>query len=178
MKGQAAHHQLHKIQILKLISLTGTLEVSRIGQLIDIKPENLETVLTQMQKAGKIVRAGNVIAAEEKALADASPTASSVMRVFSDFIRRADYYTAGDYPAAICFFADGEEYEIIHAEPGQENILCKALEKTESPPLRLVIIQDTGQIERLNIDNTVAYCMVDEETDEVRYYKKKEKSSE
>ena len=56
MKGQAAHHQIHKIQILQLLNIAGTLEVSRIDRLIDIKPGNMETVLTQMQKAGKIVR--------------------------------------------------------------------------------------------------------------------------
>ncbi|MBR4000344.1 MAG: hypothetical protein IKI93_18600 [Clostridia bacterium] len=178
MKGQAAHHQIHKIQILQLLNIAGTLEVSRIGRLIGIKPGNMETVLTQMQKAGKIVRSGNRIALDSSALEDVSPSSDTVMRVFSDFIHRSDYYTAGEYPAAVCFFADGEEYEIIYAEPGQENIIRKALSQTENPPLRLMIIRSADQIERLNIDNVAAYCMVDGETDEVRYYKMKERRSE
>ena len=41
MKGQAAHHQIHKIQILQLLNIAGTLEVSRIDRLIDIKPGNI-----------------------------------------------------------------------------------------------------------------------------------------
>ena len=119
MKGQAAHHQIHKKQILHLLHIAGTLDVSRIERLVDIKPCNIETILTQMQKAGKIVRAGNSIALDTDALADISLSSDAVMRVFSDFIHRSDYYTAGEYPAAVCFFADGEEYEIIYAEPGQ-----------------------------------------------------------
>ena len=178
MKGQAAHHQIHKIQILQLLNIAGTLEVSRIDRLIDIKPGNMETVLTQMQKAGKIVRSGNRIALDSGALEDISLSSDAVMRVFSDFIHRSDYYTAGEYPAAVCFFADGEEYEIIYAEPGQENIIRKALSQTENPPLRLMIIQSADQIERLNIDNVAAYCMVDGEADEVRYYKMKERRLE
>ena len=177
MKGQAAHHQIHKIQILQLLNIAGTLEVSRIHRLINIKPGNMETVLTQMQKAGKIVRSGNRIALDSGTLTDISPSSDAVMLVFSDFIHRSDYYTAGEYPAAVCFFADGEEYEIIYAEPGQENIIRKALEKTENPPLRLVIIQSADQIERLNIDNIVAYCIVDGKTDEVKYYKMKERTT-
>lgn len=94
MKGQAAHYQIHKIQILQLINIAGTLEVSRIGRLIDIKPGNMETVLTQMQKAEKIVRSGNRIALDCGALEDVSPSSDAVMRVFSDFIHRSDYYTA------------------------------------------------------------------------------------
>ena len=178
MKGQAAHHQIHKIQILHLLNITGILDVRRIERLIDIKPGNIETILTQMQKAGKIVRSGNHIALDIDALTDMSPASDAVMKVFSDFIRRSDYYTVGEYPAAVCFFADGEEYEIIYAENGQENIIRKAVSQTENPPLRLVIIQFAEQIERLNIDNVAAYCMVSAETDEVRYYRVKERTSE
>ncbi len=84
MKGQAAHHQIHKIQILHLLNITGILDVRRIERLIDIKPGNIETILTQMQKAGKIVRSGNHIALDIDALTDMSPASDAVMnhRVF------------------------------------------------------------------------------------------------
>ena len=72
---------------------------------------------------------------------------------------------------------DNEENIFDYAETGQENIIRKALSQTENPPLRLMIIQSADQIERLNIDNVAAYCMVDGEADEVRYYKMKEKTT-
>ena len=125
MKGQAAHHQIHKIQILQLLNIAGTLEVSRIGRLIGIKPGNMETVLRQMQKAGKIVRSGNRIALDCGALEDISPSSDTVMRVFSDFIHRSDYYTAGEYPAAVCFSQTARNTRSFTQNPGRRTSSAK-----------------------------------------------------
>ena len=80
---------------------------------------------------------------------------------------------AREYPDVV--FSEDSMYTC--SEPGQENIIRKALSQTENPPLRLMIIQSADQIERLNIDNVTAYCMVDGEADEVRYYKMKERTT-
>ncbi len=171
MKGQASHHNIHKIQILKLLHIAGVLEIPQLARLIDIRPDNLDTVLTQMQRAGKLVRSGKQIATDTKTLANTSPATAAVMWVFADFIRRTDYYyTAGEFPATVCFFADGAEYEIIPVEPGQENIVNRAVTGAESPPLRIVVITNTEQVGKLKIPNTAAYCMVGEDG-QVRYFK-------
>ncbi len=172
MKGQAKHLQIHKVQIQKLLSIAGVLELSQIARMVDIKQENLETIITQMQKAGRLFRSGSKIAADDKALANYSPPTIRSMWVFADFIHRTDYYTAGEFPAVVCFFADGVEYEIIPVEQGQENIVNRAVSKTEDPPLRLIVIDDKEQIGKLKIPGIAAYCLVDEDGT-VQYFKEK-----
>ncbi len=164
--------KIHKTQILQLLNVAACLEYAQLERMIDLKQTTLDTILTQMHKAGKLFRRGDRIAASEKLMTEYNTSRCAAMWVFVDFIRRADYYTAGEFPAVVCFFADGAEYEIIQVEPGQEIMVNKAVSATVEPPNRLVVITDTEQIGKLHIPNTAAYCTVDE-NGQVRYYKAK-----
>lgn len=169
MKGQAANLQLHKLQITKLLSISGALEVAQLKRMLDIREENLETVLTQMKKSGRLIRNQNLVAESEEALSANTPAMRKSMWVFADMIRRAGYYTSGLYPAAVCFFEDGAEYEIIPVEAGQEAIINRAA-MTQAPPMRFIVIDDVAQIGQLHIDGVCAYCTVDPDG-RVQYYR-------
>ena len=92
---------------------------------------------------------------------------------FDDFFQQIDYFTAGDYPAIVCFFADGVDYEIIYVPVGQEYIISKSISPCDNPPKRLVTIENTDQIPKISIPNITAYCIT-EPSGKTNYYKRKE----
>ena len=92
--------------------------------------------------------------------------------VLADFIDRVEYHSVAEYPAKIIFFADGEIYEIIHAAQGKDTLLSYVLSSAGEHPSRyLVLVDDPGQIEQLQIPHASGYCTVSPEGD-VHYYQK------
>ena len=92
--------------------------------------------------------------------------------VLADFIDRVAYHSAGDYPAKIIFFADGQVYEIVHAAQGKETLLAHVLASTSEEPSRyLVLVDEPEQIEQLQLPYVSGYCTVSPDG-EVQYYQK------
>ena len=78
-----------------------------------------------------------------------------------DFIDKAEYHFAGDFPVKINFFADGELYEIIYVRHEDEILINQILSSdTKSEARRIVIIDAPEQIEKINISNTAGFCTV------------------
>lgn len=97
--------------------------------------------------------------------------------VMLDFIEKVEYHSPDDPPVKLVFFANGEVYEIIYASPGRETLLCHMLTAEDDTGLRLVIIEEEAQMQRLCIPHTAAYCMVDK-SGCVQYFRKEEYSGE
>ena len=92
--------------------------------------------------------------------------------VLVDFIDRVEYHSVAEYPAKIIFFADGEIYEIVHAAQGKDTLVSYVLSSAGEHPSRyLVLVDDPGQIEQLQIPHASGYCTVSPEGD-VHYYQK------
>lgn len=92
--------------------------------------------------------------------------------VLLDFIDRAEYHSASDFPVKIIFFADGELYEIVHVPNGQEALIGHALSaKEDGAGRRIVLVESPEQIGRVNIPYTSGFCTVDPDGS-IRYYKK------
>lgn len=163
--------QVHKFEIMKLLSIAGMIRYEQLCKLIDLNPDTLHSVLNQLHKSGKLIRKANCIGIDKDAIDNPDPQRTAAMWVFCDFIKRCEYYTAGEFPALVCFFADGNEYEILYASDGQENIICKAVDGGDEPPIRLIIIDTMEQIEKLPVPNTAAYCMVGRDG-KVQYFKR------
>lgn len=63
-------------------------------------------------------------------------------------------------------------YEIIHAAQGKDTLLSYVLSSAGEHPSRyLVLVDDPGQIEQLQIPHASGYCTVSPEGD-VHYYQK------
>ena len=92
--------------------------------------------------------------------------------VLTDFIDRADYHSSTDFPLKLIFIADGELYEVIYVEPGNETLIEHALaQQTDDAEKRIVIVESSEQIPRLNIPDVTAYCTVDMDTGAIQYFK-------
>ena len=95
--------------------------------------------------------------------------------VLIDFIEKAEYHSAVDFPAALVFVSDGELYEVLHIPPDKEALMEHAIAQQGSDAeKRIVIVEDIRQIERLSIPYTTAYCTVDVQTGAVQYFKQEE----
>lgn len=173
MKGLASNQRIHKEMIMKLLDIAGVLTFKQLLSFTKLSPSVLNTLITQLQREKKLIRSMEWVALSEEALENKRDGIIEVMWVFDDFLPRTDYFTPGEFPAIICFFADGVDYEIIYVPVGQEYIISKSVHECENPPKRLVTIENTDQIPKINIPNITAYCIT-EPSGKTTYYKRKE----
>ena len=173
MKGLAANQIRHKEMILKLLDIAGVLSFKQLLSFTKLSPSVLGTLITQLQRENRLIRSMEWIALSEEALENKRDGIEAVMWVFDDFLPRTDYFTAGEFPAIICFFADGVDYEIIFVPVGQEYIISKSVSEFDNPPKRLIVIENTDQIPHISIPNITAYCIT-EPSGKTNYYKRKD----
>lgn len=158
---------------MKIMDIAGVLPFKLLLSLTRLTPSLLNTLITQLQREKKLIRSMEWVALSEEALENRREGIVEAMWVFDDFFQRIDYFTAGDYPAIVCFFADGVDYEIIYVPVGQEYIISKSVTSCDNPPKRLVTIENTDQIPKISIPNITAYCIT-EPSGKTNYYKRKE----
>lgn len=173
MKGLAANQIRHKEMIFQLIDIAGVLSFKQLLSLTKLSPSVLNTLITQLQREKRLIRSMEWVALNEEALENRREGMEAVMWVFDDFLPRTDYFTVGEFPAVVCFFADGTDYEIIYVPVGQEYIISKSVPECENPPKRLIAIENTDQIPKISIPNITAYC-ISEPNGKTNYYKRKE----
>ena len=158
---------------MKIMDIAGVLPFKFLLSLTRLTPSLLNTLITQLQREKKLIRSMEWVALSEEALENRREGIVEAMWVFDDFFQRIDYFTAGDFPAIVCFFADGVDYEIIYVPVGQEYIISKSVTSCDNPPKRLVTIENTDQIPKISIPNITAYCIT-EPSGKTNYYKRKE----
>ena len=174
MKGLASSKKIHKELIVRLLDIAGVLTIEQLMRFTRLDKSVLSTVLTQLQRENRLIRSENMVASTIQKLENKRDGVIEAMWVFTDFFPRVEYYTKGEYPAVVCFFADGAEYEIIYVPQGQEHIINKAISSGDAPPKRLAVIESIGQISNISIPNITAYCII-EPGGKTNYYKRKEK---
>jgi hypothetical protein len=171
MKTRAELYSKEASELLRTVSTYKSVTTEQLLRLFPGRENKTQLLLTQLEKQGRIsindgiaVMPGNEDAPDREMLA--------AFWVLLDFIDRAEYHTAGEFPVKICFFADAEMFELIYAAPGRETLISRALSTGDNdPPRRLVIVEDVAQIERIHIPNTAGYFTVSP-GGTVSYYKR------
>lgn len=163
--------------LLETVSTYHTLRTEQLYKLF--QPQKLNTVKMLLRRYAREQR---LFLSKDESLVSADsemPENSNLTRAFwvlLDFIDKAEYHTAGIFPVLICFFADGELYEIIHVPYGQEAMISVALTKTEKEPSkRILLLDELNQMANIRIDNIAGYCLVTPEGT-VSYYQQEGKS--
>lgn len=94
--------------------------------------------------------------------------------LLTDFIEKVDYHSSSDFPITLIFIADGELYETIYVASDKEALIEHVLSRMDhSAEKRIIIVENTDQIEKLSIPNVTAYCTADVQTGVVSYFKYK-----
>lgn len=91
--------------------------------------------------------------------------------VLLDFIGRADYHAAADFPVKLVFFADGELYEVAYAADGQETLVSHALRGSKGGSRRMIVLDTPTQISKIDCPGLSAFCTVSADG-QTQYFKK------
>ena len=173
MKNRAAIYQREAAEMLHNISLYPGLTEEQLFRFFPEKEATAKVLLSHMLKEGRIFYSKNGrYYANREAQNGADKDLSRCVWVLLDFIDQVEYHTVGEFPAAILCFANGELYEIVPIPQGKETVICQLLRRPQKETgKRIVVVEDTSQIELLDIPQAAGFCTVAEDG-AVSYYKK------
>ncbi len=166
--------QIYGKEAAEILRIVTTYHHIRHNQLLKLFPEKeskIENLLSYFVKQGRIC-----YEAKTKVYSDGSTAAPnyemfSAIWVLADFIEKVDYHSASDFPVLLVFLVDGEMYEVIYVATDKEALVTHALSQMENDAeKRLVIIDETSQIEKLSVPDVTAYCTVDNDTGQINYF--------
>ena len=140
--------------ILRDVSMYRALTEMQLLKLYPHKESKIRNLLSYLQKQGRIVQRGEYYRIPADAEAGIDYGLSKAIWVLTDFMEQVEYHSVSEYPAKIIFFADGEVYEIIYAEPGKEQLINQMLSTVkEVPPKYIVLIEQPEQIAEIRTPN-------------------------
>ena len=173
MKNRAAIYQREAAEMLHNISLYPGLTEEQLFRFFPEKEATAKVLLSHMLKEGRIFYSKNGrYYANREAQNGADKDLSRCVWVLLDFIDQVEYHTVGEFPAAILCFTNGELYEIVPIPQGKETMICQLLRQPQKDAgKRIVVVEDTSQIELLDIPQAAGFCTVAEDG-AVSYYKK------
>ena len=173
LKNLAAIYQREAAEMLHNISLYPGLTEEQLFRFFPEKEATAKVLLSHMLKEGRIFYSKNGrYYANREAQNGADKDLSRCVWVLLDFIDQVEYHTVGEFPAAILCFANGELYEIVPIPQGKETMICQLLRRPQKDTgKRIVVVEDTSQIELLDIPQAAGFCTVAEDG-AVSYYKK------
>lgn len=149
--------------LLRLVTTYRTLHEEQLYRFYPGKVDKVKVLLTQLTKQGRIFY--NEVLRRFSANADCDEHADAGMIaavwVLLDFLDRAEYHSASDFPVKLCFIANGDLYEVIHVPLEQEALLNHAVaEMGKDDARRIVLVDRPDQIGKLQIENTTGFCTV------------------
>ena len=158
--------------MLHNISLYPSLTEEQLCRFFPEKEATAKVLLSHMLKEGRIFYSKNGrYYANREAQNGADKDLSRCVWVLLDFIDQVEYHTVGEFPASILCFANGELYEIVPIPQGKETMICQLLHQPQKDTSkRIVVVEDTAQIELLDIPQAAGFCTVAEDGT-VSYYK-------
>ena len=160
--------------LLRAISMYPGLSRQQLLQFHPGKEDKASTLLSSLEKQGRIHqdRYGRYLPQGGFSTKVDQNTEKAVW-VLLDFLDRVEYHAASDFPVKIVFFADGEEYEIICVQQGQEAMIGQAMRlRKEAVPRRIVVVEDPRQITALVFPGICGFCTVSTDG-RVSYYQKR-----
>ena len=173
MKNRAAIYQREAAEMLHNISLYPGLTENQLCRFFPEKEATAKVLLAHTLKEGRVYRDENGrYYANQEVQNGADKDLSRCIWVLLDFIDQVEYHTVGEFPAAILCFANGDLYEIVPIPQGKETMICQLLRQPQKDAdKRIVVVEDTSQIELLDIPQAAGFCTIAEDGT-VSYYKK------
>ena len=173
LKNRTAIYQREAAEMLHNISLYPGLTEEQLCRFFPEKEAAAKTLLAHMLKEGRVYCGKNGrYYANQEAQNGADKDLSRCVWVLLDFIDQVEYHTVGEFPAAILCFANGDLYEIVPIPQGKETMICQLLRQPQKDAdKRIVVVEDTSQIELLDIPQAAGFCTIAEDGT-VSYYKK------
>lgn len=172
MKTREQVYGKEAADILRNITTYHYLRHDQFLRLYPGKEDKIANLLSFFVKQGRIFMDKKMMIYHDGTEASPDYEMLAAVWVLTDFIERADYHSSTDFPTKLIFIADGELYEVICVEPGNETLIEHALtQQSNDAEKRIVIVENREQIAQLTIPDVTAYCTVDMDTGAVQYFK-------
>lgn len=172
MKTREQIYGQEATSILRDITMYRALTEEQLLRLYPGKRGKVQNLLSYLTKQGRIWHIDGLYCAAPECAGDVDKGLLAAIWVLVDFIDRVEFHSAGDFPAKLIFFADGEVYEVIHAANGKEALINHILSApAEEASSYLILVDKPEQIPELEIPNVCGYCTVSPEG-EVQYYQR------
>ena len=171
--------QIYSREATEILRDITTYHYIRHDQLLRLYPQKnkdvIDNLLSYLVRQGRIFYDSNRDWYHDGTEAHVDTEMLAALWVLADFIDRTVYHSATYFPIKLFFFAEGEVYEVIYVAIDKEALIEQALlQSGEENGKRILIIEDTAQIERLHISDIAAYCIVSD-MGEIQYYKQQNK---
>lgn len=172
MKTRSDLYGREAASLLRDITMYRALTGEQLLRLYPGKQKIIEKLLPYLVKQGRVHQVNGLYCAAPECAEKVDRGLLAAIWVLVDFIGQVEYHSISDYPAKLCFFANQELYQVIHAEQGKEIMLSNVLADTgDEAPKYLVLVDDPAQIERLQIPEAAGYCTVSSDGT-VHYFQK------
>lgn len=153
------YHNIRKGQLIKLFPNT--------------KPDVIEKLIFHLQNNRRIYHNKNTDILYDNAEYNTDFATICCLWVLCDFIDKVEFHSSSDFPVNVVFFSSGELYEVSYIPEDREAVFEQAFKNFEPNGKRIIVLENTGQISKINIPDVTAYCTVNDESGEIKYHKSK-----
>ena len=161
-------------ELLRVMAEYKALQYEQVMLLFPGREERINNLFTNLRRQGRLWQSedGKIIKVLEEV--EINKGIVKAFWVLLDFIDFTEYHCSGSFPITLCFFLHAEFYEVIYIPQEQETLMQSILrEQEKEPSKRIVIVDDSEQIDRLDIPGASGYCTVSDKG-EILYYQKNE----
>lgn len=158
-------------EILRYITTYHCIARNQLLQIYPDREKQIDNLLKYLLRQGRIFTSPNsadIFFDNSECPIDREMLAA--LWVYADFSDRAEYHYAGEFPVKILFFADATAFDIIYVPKGKEALINCAAMRLDEDSKKIVIVEAVEQIDKLDIHNTTAFCLVDLHSGEIQYY--------
>lgn len=172
MKTKEEYHK-ETADLLRIVTSYRAIQLEQVLRFFPKREGTIKALIYRLIKQNRLY-----LDQDKQLLCDRTESADSpdyglitALWVLLDFKKSILYHINSDFPTKITFFAQDEVYEIIYVALGQEALIDHAFSAMpDNTANRLVVIESRMQAAKLNIPNTLAFCIVTDGI--VNYYQK------
>ena len=173
MKTREDLYSKEAAELIRVVSSYKALYTEQVIRLFPNQEEKIRTLINSFRQQKRIwlSQDGKMIKVSEDVETDAGTI--KAFWILLDFIDRVEYHNVGSFPVNLSFFLDAEFYEVAFVSQNQEALISHALAgKPDEIGKRIVIVDDSEQIEKINIPGAGGFCTVSE-NGTIQYYQRK-----
>ena len=159
LRDVTVYHNIRKEQLIKIFHKT--------------KPDVIEKMIFHLQNNRRIYHDKNTDIIYDTADQKTNLDIIYCLWVLCDFIEKIDFHSSSDFPVNLIFFGDNELYEVSYVPQDKEAIFEQGFNNYETDGKRIIVLEKADQLGRINIPDVTAYCIVNDDTGEVQYFKSK-----
>lgn len=175
MKTRKEIYGKEATEILRNVTVYHSIYKRQLNFLMpNIKPDVFQKILFHLQNNRRIYYDKNTDILYADADTALNLDVIKCLWVLCDFIEKVDFHSSSDFPVNIVFFCENELYEVSYIPENKEAIFEQGFKNYEVEGKRIIVLENVEQISKMQISDVTAYCIVNDETGEVKYFKSNE----